>query len=155
MSRITNPTIHSTCQTEYILPSQPIKLRRYAQLPRFLFEYNAFRPMTNEAKVLYAMLLQRAELSRLNRWYDEHCQVYLYYTIEETTSLLHCGRQKAVDTLRELERYSLLEIRRQGCGKPNRIYPKLPAEEPEQSTYRFSAYGEPYESSTVCGTPEE
>ena len=128
MSRITSCTPRQTCQTFYIHPNQPIKLQRYAQLPRFLFERDDFRPLTNEAKVLYAMLLQRAELSRINGWCDDQLQVYLYYTIEEATALLHCSRQKAVNTLRELERYHLLDIRRQGCGKPNRIYLKLPEE---------------------------
>lgn len=39
--------------------------------------------------------------------------------------MLHCGRQKAVDTLRELQYNKLIEIKRQGCGKPNCIYPKV------------------------------
>ena len=38
--------------------------------------------------------------------------------------LLHCGRQKAVNTLRELQYAGLVEIQKQGCGKPNRIFPK-------------------------------
>ena len=33
-------------------------------------------------------------------------------------------RQKAVNTLRELQYAGLVEIQKQGCGKPNRIYPK-------------------------------
>ena len=70
------------------------------------------------------MVLRRAGLSRKNGWADEYDRVYLYYPINEVTTLLHCGRQKAVDTLRELQYAGLLEIRKQGCGKPNRIYPK-------------------------------
>ena len=34
------------------------------------------------------------------------------------------GRQKAVNTLRELQYAGLVEIQKQGCGKPNRIFPK-------------------------------
>ena len=44
--------------------------------------------------------------------------------INEVVELLHCGRQKAVNTLRELQYAGLVEIQKQGCGKPNRIYPK-------------------------------
>ena len=40
------------------------------------------------------------------------------------STLLHCGRQKAVNTLRELQYAGLVEIQKQGCGKPNRIFPK-------------------------------
>jgi len=38
--------------------------------------------------------------------------------------LLHCGRQKAVNTLRELQYAELIDIKKQGCGKPNCIYLK-------------------------------
>ena len=49
---------------------------------------------------------------------------FLYYPICEVVDLLHCGRQKAVNTLRELQYAGLVEIQKQGCGKPNRIFPK-------------------------------
>ena len=54
----------------------------------------------------------------------EHPHTYAYYPICEVVALLHCGRQKAVNTLRELQYAGLVEIQKQGCGKPNRIYPK-------------------------------
>ena len=91
---------------------------------QFLFEAPGFQPLSNGAKILYAMLLRRTDLSRKNGWADEYGRIYLYYPINEVTALLHCGRQKAVDTLRELQYAGLVEIRKQGCGKPNRIYPK-------------------------------
>ena len=34
------------------------------------------------------------------------------------------GGRKRVNTLRELQYAGLVEIQKQGCGKPNRIYPK-------------------------------
>ena len=49
---------------------------------------------------------------------------FLFYPICEVVDLLHCGRQKAVNTLRELQYAGLVEIQKQGCGKPNRIFPK-------------------------------
>ena len=73
---------------------------------------------------LYAFILRRTELSRKNGWADEYGRIYLYYPICEVVALLHCGRQKAVNTLRELQYAGLVEIQKQGCGKPNRIYPK-------------------------------
>ena len=51
-------------------------------------------------------------------------RIFLYYPICEVVDLLHCGRQKAVNTLRELQYAGLVEIQKQGCGKPNRIFPK-------------------------------
>ena len=74
---------------------------------------------------MYAMLLRRAELSRKNGWEDECGRVYTYYAISEVMKTLRCGKQKAVKILRELQYANLLETQRQGCGKPNRLYPKL------------------------------
>ena len=57
-------------------------------------------------------------------WADDCGRIFLYYPICEVVDLLRCGRQKAVNTLRELQYAGLVEIQKQGCGKPNRIYPK-------------------------------
>ena len=67
---------------------------------------------------------RRTELSRKNGWADDCGRIFLYYPICEVVDLLHCGRQKAVNTLRELQYAGLVEIQKQGCGKPNRIFPK-------------------------------
>ena len=110
--------------TNTIYIHQPEKAFSFTRLPNFLFEAPTFKPLSNEAKVLYAFILRRTELSRKNGWADEYGRIYLYYPICEVVALLHCGRQKAVNTLRELQYAGLVEIQKQGCGKPNRIYPK-------------------------------
>lgn len=56
---------------------------------------------------------------------------------------MHCGRQKAVDTLRELQYADLISIKKQGCGKPNRIYPK-----------HYEAVSNTDFKKSGCGTPE-
>ena len=60
------------------------------------------------------MILRRTDLSRKNGWADEYGKIYLYYPINEVCELLHCGRQKAVDTLRELQYADLVSIKKQG-----------------------------------------
>lgn len=67
--------------------------------------------------MLYAFILRRTELSRKNGWADEYGRIYLYYPICEVVDLLRCGRQKAVNTMRELQYAGLVEIQKQGCGK--------------------------------------
>ena len=89
--------------TNTIYIHQPEKAFSFTRLPNFLFEAPTFQPLSNEAKVLYAFVLRRAELSRKNGWADEYGRVYLYYPICEVVALLRCGRQKAVNTLRELQ----------------------------------------------------
>ena len=69
-------------------------------------------------------------------------RIYLYYPINEVVELLHCGRQKAVNTLRELQYAGLVEIQKQGCGKPNRIYPKSYEAVPN-TDFKKSGYGTP------------
>ena len=110
--------------TNTIYIHQPEKSVSFTRLPNFLFEAPIFTPLSNEAKILYAFILRRTDLSRKNGWADEYGRIYLYYPINEVVELLHCGRQKAVNTLRELQYAGLVEIQKQGCGKPNCIYPK-------------------------------
>lgn len=93
-------------------------------------------------KCLTTTVLRRAELSRKNGWADEYGRVYLYYPICEVVALLRCGRQKAVNTLRELQYAGLVEIQKQGCGKPNRIYPKSYEAVPN-TDFKKSGYGTP------------
>ena len=110
--------------TNTIYIHQPEKAFSFTRLPNFLFEAPTFKPLSNEAKVLYAFILRRTELSRKNGWADDCGRIFLYFPICEVVTLLHCGRQKAVNTLRELQYAGLVEIQKQGCGKPNRIFPK-------------------------------
>ena len=96
--------------TNTIYIHQPEKAVSFTRLPNFLFEAPTFTPLSNEAKVLYAFILRRTDLSRKNGWADEYGRIYLYYPINEVVELLRCGRQKAVNTLRELQYAGLVEI---------------------------------------------
>lgn len=87
----------------------------FIRLPNFLFEAQSFCSLSNKAKLLYAMILRRTDLSRKNGWADDYDKIYLYYPINEVCELLHCGCQKAVDTLRELQYADLVTIKKQGC----------------------------------------
>ena len=117
-------TVHKTRYDKHDLHSSAGKGVQLHPAPEFPFEAPTFKPLSNEAKVLYAFILRRTELSRKNGWADDCGRIFLYYPICEVVTLLHCGRQKAVNTLRELQYAGLVEIQKQGCGKPNRIFPK-------------------------------
>ena len=128
--------------TNTIYIHQSEKAVSFTRLPNFLFEAPTFTPLSTEAKVLYAFILRRTDLSRKNSWANEYGRIYLYYPINEVVELLHCGRQKAVNTLRELQYAGLVEIQKQGCGKPNRIYPKSYEAVPN-TDFKKSNYGTP------------
>ena len=50
--------------THTIYIHQPEQVFSFTRLPNFLFEAPTFKPLSNEAKVLYAFILRRTELSR-------------------------------------------------------------------------------------------
>ena len=60
----------------------------YIPLPRFLFQDEALRDITNDAKVLYAMLLDRASISKQNGYIEPDGTIRLYFTVEQL-SLIH------------------------------------------------------------------
>ena len=56
-----------------------------------------------EAKVLYGLMLDRMSLSIKNRWFDEEDRAYIFFSVEEIMEMLNCGRNKAVNCLKELD----------------------------------------------------
>ncbi len=98
---------------------------RFYRIPKVLFESEAFRNLSTEAKVLYGVLLDRVSISARNGWKDEKGRVFIICTIEEIQKRLGCGNKKAIQLLAELEnKAGLIERKRQGLCKPNLIYVK-------------------------------
>ena len=52
----------------------------YVPLPRFLLQDEALRDISNDAKVLYALLLDRASISRQNGYVEPDGTIRLYFT---------------------------------------------------------------------------
>ena len=82
--------------------------------------------LTQAAKLLYALLLDRATLSQANGWLDEGGRIYLVFPIEKIAAALDRSTMTVKTALSELEDAGLIERRRSGFSKPNRIYVKLP-----------------------------
>ena len=97
----------------------------FYRVPKALVKADPFQKMSGDAKLLYAVLLDRMSLSIKNGWQDKHGNAYIICTIEEVMDSIHCARQKAVKLLDELEQeFRLIKRRRQGLGKPNLLYVK-------------------------------
>ena len=79
----------------------------FIKLPKCLVEDEGFVELSMDAKLLYAFFLDRVSLSIKNICED-----------------LNCGTQKACKLLDELEEFGTLERKRQGLGKPNKLYLK-------------------------------
>ena len=55
----------------------------FFRLPRALYEKECFRGLSNDAKTLYALMLDRMSLSLANEWLDEDGKVYINYSLED------------------------------------------------------------------------
>ena len=98
------------------------KLLPYLPYPRFLLGAD----LTQTAKVLYAVLLDRSNLSRANGWTDESGNIFVVFPLNKLADLVDKGPTTVKTALTELEAAGLIERRRCGNGMPNRIYVKQP-----------------------------
>lgn len=100
----------------------------YIPLPRFLLQDEQLRDISNDAKVLYALLLDRASVSRQNGYIEPDGTIRLYFTLEQAQKKLYRSRQCATRIFRELEYSGLIVRRKQGLGKPAIITLNYPAD---------------------------
>ena len=89
---------------------------------------NTLRDISNDAKVLYALLLDRASISRQNGYVEPDGTIRLYFTLEQAQTKLHRSRQSATRIFRELEYSGLIIRKKQGLGKPALITLNYPAD---------------------------
>ena len=93
---------------------------QYFQLPKWLFK-EPYKKLSNNAKIMYALLYNRLDLSLESKWHDRNGQVFMYFTTAEFK--------------KELVTSGLLREERQGLTKPNRLYilgPKIIKREPPE-----------------------
>lgn len=96
---------------------------QYIPFPRFLLDME----LSHTAKLIYSVLLYRANLSKINGWIDEQGRVYITYPITEIAENLHKGVSVIKEGLSALDRAGLTE-RKRNFSAPDTIYVKLPAE---------------------------
>ena len=93
-------------------------------MPRFILrgEYSI------NAKLLYALLLGRTQLSQKSGWVSEDENVYVIYTIRQMANDLNRSERTVKAALAELENAGLIIRVRQGWNRANRIFLQLPDE---------------------------
>lgn len=94
----------------------------FLMVPWALITDPKYKSLSVESKLLYSLMLDRSGLSKKNEWFDKEGRVFIYYTAEEIMRTMGCARQKAFNLLRELKEYGLIECKRTGLNKPNRIF---------------------------------
>lgn len=113
----------------------------FVRVPKVLFtDKEHFGGLSNEAKLLYGLLLERMSLSRKNNWIDKHNRVYIIFPVEEIEESLDVGHEKALNLLKELDDQSgigLVKKKRRGLGLPSILYVKNFIVKGEQNTIVF------------------
>lgn len=89
----------------------------YIPFPRFLME-DSLADLSNDAKVLYALMLDRASISKVNGYTEEDGTIRLYFTVEQAQKKLHRSRQSVTRIFQQLEFSGLICRRKQGLGRP-------------------------------------
>mgnify|MGYP002651254738 FL=1 len=99
-----------------------VKTERFYQLPKYLFEDTYFKKMSAEAKIMYALLKDRFELSIQNEWVDKNNNIYFIFSNKHLCEYLGYAEQKIIKLKKELISFNLLTQERVGLNKPNRLY---------------------------------
>ncbi|PTJ88933.1 DnaD domain protein [Staphylococcus simulans] len=120
-----------------------VKTERFYQLPKYLFEDPYFKKMSAEAKIMYALLKDRFELSIHNEWVDDKNNIYFIFSNKNLCEYLGYGEQKIIKLKKELIKFNLLLQERVGLNKPNRLYllkPKYPPKTSNDKELPFSQF---------------
>ena len=101
-------------------------LSAYMAYPKYLLE---MIDLSETAKLVYIVLLDRARVSQAKgSWADEHGNVFIFYPIRDLAKTIHKSEMSVKTALSALEKCGLILRTRQGVGKANRIYVKLPVD---------------------------
>lgn len=90
--------------------------------PRFLLEI----PISETARLVYALILSRIHLSQSNGWVDAEGRVYCRYPIKTLAADCNKSKSTIIAALADLENQNLLFRRRGGAGYANMLYLRTP-----------------------------
>jgi len=97
----------------------------FYRLPKALFTNERYKDLSDGAKILYGLMLDRMSLSVKSGWLDERDRVYIIFTLDDVQEYMNCKHDKGVKMFAELDTEKgagLIERVRQGQGKPAIIY---------------------------------
>ncbi len=110
---------------------------RFYQLPKVFFTNPKYMKLSNDAKIAYAILRDRLELSIKNNWVDEDNAIYFIFTNDNLEHILNASKPKVIKIKKELENTELLEQKRLGLNRPNMLYLMKPIVN-ENDIYKLS-----------------
>lgn len=116
---------------------------QHVQIPKVMLVGEEFRALSLEAKVLYAVFLDRTSLSKKNGWRDKQNRNYIIYKLEDIQEDLGFGEKRAIRAINELKQFGLIEKKRRGHGLADLTYVKSFVSHENEQEYpevRFSVF---------------
>jgi len=95
---------------------------RFYRLPKVFFSNDLYKKMSNDAKIAYALLQDRLELSIKNEWFDEEGSIFFIFGNEQLGEILNCSKPTVIKIKKELQKCDLLMEKRMGLSKSNRLF---------------------------------
>ncbi|MBC2266148.1 replication initiator protein A [Listeria booriae] len=96
---------------------------KFYQLPKVFFTNELYKNMSNHAKIAYAVLQDRLQLSIKNNWYDNDGNIYFIFTNENLKDILNIKSNSTLQSVKnELIAANLMSQERRGLNKANRLY---------------------------------
>ena len=98
------------------------KLTRYLALPKELLKLD----ISPTAMVVYALLLDRANLSQKSGWTDEKGRVYVHFATENMAQYIGQSEGSARRVMKDLEDHGLIKRVNKGYKHPNEVFLWVP-----------------------------
>jgi hypothetical protein len=95
----------------------------FYRLPKALIADPRFKDISNNAKLLYGLMLDRMSLSARSGWFDDENRVFIKYAVKSIMEDLNCSKMTAVGLLKELQGIGLIDVEQKN-GLANIIYVK-------------------------------
>ena len=97
---------------------------QFYKFPKWLLAEGNLKKLSPQAKLLYMVLIDREELSLKNAedFTDKEGYLFQYFDQVKAGELLGLSKNAIIKAFKDLQEYNLIEVVRQGQGKPNRLY---------------------------------
>ena len=76
---------------------------RFYRLPKIFFTSDFYKKMSIDAKIAFAHLQDRLELSIRNQWFDEDGYIYFLFGNEQLSEILNCSKPTVIKIKKELQ----------------------------------------------------
>jgi DNA replication protein DnaD len=110
---------------------EDVRSNEFYQLPKDLIKNKKYKELSPNAKIAYAILKDRHQISLKNEWIDE-IGVYFLLSDSELAEILDTTIRSASRYKNDLQSFGLIHMERQGLNKRNKIYLLKPEYEPSE-----------------------